>query len=241
MFFFFTFFFFFFFPSISVIYILLVTLSHSVLLILIIHEASFPILMHPHLPLYLYVRTRTGLDSYRTRSSIGGSRERSDCYFELLFSSSQEKNKTRCLSWVNLFPLDDCLEFSACIASDESDTYRSFLHSSNVNKQVWSMKRSSIFPARFPTGFIRGDVVARCDRVNQFAGELIHVVVVSEAIFEAKLLMVLREIDTEANTVAETRCSSHEDTVVGLIGDATVLNRYTAERQCERSATEMFH
>ena len=100
------------------------------------------------------------------------------------------------------------------------------------------MKRSSIFPARFPSCFRRDDVVARCDRVNQFAGGLIHVVVVSEAIFEAKLLMILREIDTEANAVAQTRCSSHVDMIIGLIGDATVFHRYTPGRQCERLASE---
>jgi hypothetical protein len=66
--------------------------------------------------------------------------------------------------------------------------------------------------------------------VYQFTGGLIHVVVVSEAIFEAKLLMVLREIDTETNTIAETRCGSDVNTIIGLIGDATVSNRYTAER-----------
>ena len=94
------FFFILFFPSISVIYILLVTLSlsHSVLLILIIHEANFLIVMHLYLPEHLYVHAYTGLDRYRTRSLIVMRRERSDCYFQLLFCSLQEKNKTRCLS-----------------------------------------------------------------------------------------------------------------------------------------------
>ena len=72
----------------------------------------------------------------------------------------------------------------------------------------------------------------------QFTGGLIDVVAVSEAIFETKLLIVLREVNAEANTIAETRCSSDEDTIIGLIRDAAVLNRYAAERLRERLANE---